>query len=280
MSNLIDFLHQIAPKDGWGTAFVTAGLGAFVGGWVASRAFTKRAVITELNALSTARMLCFSICNRFLALKSQHVMGMKQRFDQIWQEHEAFLRRSPQTPSKFVFSADFQTLTPFQLPIDELKKLVFEKTSIRGRGLVALVDLASTMDGLREAIGARTTLAEEIRNRSSKTHDEVAALYLGIKTPNGHIDERYRNNLEAIYNQTDDCIFFSRILSSELVRYGNSLRRKHMWKYWLGVSKMEDADWTKANDAGLLPDNASYERWLGGFRRPTFWEKVRGVLSP
>lgn len=45
MSWLSDFLHQVAPQQGWGAAFVTAGLGAFAGGLVASRAFTKRAAI-------------------------------------------------------------------------------------------------------------------------------------------------------------------------------------------------------------------------------------------
>lgn len=87
MSWLSDFLHQVAPQQGWGAAFVTAGLGAFAGGLVASRAFTKRAAIAELNALSSAQTLCFSICNRLMALKCQHVIGMKERFDRLQASH-------------------------------------------------------------------------------------------------------------------------------------------------------------------------------------------------
>jgi hypothetical protein len=46
-----EYLHTFSPKDGWAVAFITAGLGAFAGGWVASRGFHKAAVIAELNAL-------------------------------------------------------------------------------------------------------------------------------------------------------------------------------------------------------------------------------------
>jgi hypothetical protein len=280
MSILSEFFHQVAPKDGWGTAFVTAGLGAFVGGWVAGRAFTKRAVVTELNALSAALTLCFAISNKFIALKLQHVAAMKQRFDQVQREHAEFVRHPKQARGQFRFQADFQTLVPMLVPIDELKKIVFEKTSIRGRGLVALVDLTSTIEGLSEAMVSRTALADEIRNRANKTDDDVAALYFGLRLPNGHIDERYPTNLEAICKQTDDCIFFSRILATELVQYGNSLRRKHMWKYWLGIPRMQDADWSRAQAAGALPKDSDYEKWLAGFRSANRWEKIKSIFAP
>jgi hypothetical protein len=280
LSLFSEYLHQFSPKDGWAAAFITAGLGAFAGGWIASRAFTKRAVVAELNALSAIQTLCFSICNRFLALKSQHVLAMKQRYDQLQQEHATILRLPPGPPRQFVFQADFQTLTPLSLPIGELQKMVFEKTSIRGRALVALVDLSSTIEGLNEAIAGRTALSVEIRDRKNKTDDEMVALYFGRRTADGHIDERYRTNLDAIYNQTDDCIFFSKTLATDVVKYGNALRRRHMWKYWLGLPKMQDADWSKANDSGLLPQNSMYEKWLQGFRTLTRWQRIKSMLAP
>jgi hypothetical protein len=280
LSLLSEYLHQFSPKDGWAAAFITAGLGAFAGGWIASRAFTKRAVVAELNALSAIQTLCFSICNRFLALKSQHVLAMKQRYDQLQQEHAEILSSPQGPPRQFVFQADFQTLTPLRLPIGELQKMVFEKTSIRGRALVALVDLASTIEGLNEAIESRTALSTEIRDRKNKTDDELAALYFGRRMANGHIDERYRTNLEAIYNQTDDCIFFSKILATDVVKYGNRLRRRHMWRFWLGLPKMQDADWPEAKDSGLLPQDFMYEKWLRGFRAPTRWQRFKSMVAP
>jgi hypothetical protein len=112
MSWFSEFVHQIAPQHGWGSAFVTAGLGAFAGGLVASRAFTKRTVVAELNALSSAQTLCFSICNRFLALKGQHVAAMNDRFERVQNEHREFLKDPAQSGGQFTFQADFRTLTP------------------------------------------------------------------------------------------------------------------------------------------------------------------------
>jgi hypothetical protein len=225
MSQLSVLLHQYAPQNGWGM-LVTADFGAFTGGWIASRAFTKRAVVAELNALSAAQTVCFAICNRFAGLKRQLVLPMKQRFDKVQSEHKKFLNMPKATREAFTFAADFQTLTPLITPAEALQKMIFEKTSIRGRALVAGVDHVAIIESPRLTIEARTELSSEIRNRKDKTDADIAALYLGIKTSDGHIDERYRTNLEAIYLQTDDCIFFSRTLASDLVTYGNSLRRR------------------------------------------------------
>jgi hypothetical protein len=136
------------------------------------------------------------------------------------------------------------------------------------------------IESLREAIETRTALSIEIRNRTDKTDAALAALYFGAKTSEGHIDERYRSNWEAIYLYTDDSIFFARIVASDLVKYGNSLRRRHLWRYWLWLPKMQDADWTLAEKAGLLPSNSLYENWLKGFRTSTRWQSFKARITP
>lgn len=55
---------------------VAAAFGAFAGAWATSRRETKRAVVAELNSISAARMLAFSICNRYMGLKRQHILPM------------------------------------------------------------------------------------------------------------------------------------------------------------------------------------------------------------
>src|ERR1700682_6419746 len=100
MSLLSQFLHQIAPKDGWGQTFITSALGALAGGLVASRSFTKRAVVAEHSALSAAAVLCFSISNKFLALKKQHVLPLKERFETVQREFEAARNRRLLQPGK------------------------------------------------------------------------------------------------------------------------------------------------------------------------------------
>jgi hypothetical protein len=279
LSLLSEYLHEYAPQNGWGT-FFTAAFGAFAGAFAASRSYTKRTVIAELTALSAAQALSFSVCNRFLGLKKQHVLPMKQRYEQVSKEHDKFLRLPRATRGAFVFAADFQTIVPFSLPVSSLEKTILEKTSLRGRALLALVDLVGAIDGLREAIDTRAALSAEIRNRKDKTDGDVAALYLGIKTSEGHIDERYRSNLVAIYLQTDDCIFFSRILASDLVKYGNSLRRRYLWRYWLWLPKMQDADWSMSEASGLVPPDSQYESWLRGFRTLSKWQRFKARITP
>ena len=158
--------------------------------------------------------------------------------------------------------------------------MIFEKTSIRGRALVAVTDLVGVIEGLRVAIEARKELSEEIRTRKDKTSADIVAFYLGTRTPNGHIDERHSTNLDAIFLQTDDCIFFSRILALDLVKYGNALRLRYLWRYWLWLPKMQDADWSTAEASGLLPPNSQYDSWLKGFRTPTMWGRFKARITP
>jgi hypothetical protein len=279
MSLLSEFLYEFAQKNGWGT-LVTAAFGAFTGGWIASRAFTKRAVVAELNALSAAQTLCFAICNRYIGLKRQLVLPMKQRFGQVQSDHKKFLNMPKATRGAFMFDADFQTITPVTTPAEALQRMIFEKTSIRGRALAAVVDLVGVIESLRLAIESRTQLSSEIRNKKDKTDADLAAMYLGLKTSDGHIDERYRTTVEALYLQTDDCIFFSRTLASDLGTYGNSLRRRYLWRYWLWLPKMQDADWSMAEASGLIPPDSQYDTWLRGFRTLSNWQRFKARITP
>jgi hypothetical protein len=74
-----------------------------------------------------------------------------------------------------------------------------------------------------------------------------------------------KSNVDGLYAQVDDCIFFSRILADDLFSYGTALRRRHAWKYRLGVRKLERENWEFARNEGLLPDDAQYAGWLRGF---------------
>jgi hypothetical protein len=115
--------------------------------------------------------------------------------------------------------------------------------------------------------------------KSPHQADLLAEQYFGFRNANGVAGERFLVSIEAIYNQTDDCIFFSRILADDLLTYGNGLRRKNAWKYSLGVPKLKGADWVKSDKDGLLPSKDSYSSWLGGFdKAPTHWQRLRSHL--
>jgi hypothetical protein len=271
-------VSQFFP-DYWLGTLASAAFGAFAGAWINNRIQSKKAIIQELNAVRAALVLCFSIANRFIALKRQHVRPMSERYRQACQEHEKFKDRAlthrGQPPLVYEFHADLQTITPIIAPIQVLERYVFEKISIRHRALAAAVDLVGAIDGLDKSIKYRNDLIAEIRKDSPIQVDKLRERYFGLPNTNGVTDERFKANIGAIYNQTDDCIFFSRILADDLLAYGNRLRRKNSWKYRLGISKLKGADWSIAQGQGLLPTNEAYASWLRGFRTdPTRWQRL------
>jgi hypothetical protein len=278
LHSLYKAVSQFFP-DYWLGTLAAAAFGAFAGAWINNRIQTKKAIIEELNAVRAALVLCFSISNRFMSLKRQHVRPMRNRYVQARQEHDGFKERARThrgpPPLVYDFHADLQTITPVIVPIQVLERYVFEKVSVRGRALAAAVDLVGAIDGLDKSIKYRNDLIAEIHKESPVQPDLLMERYFGLRNANGVADERFKAGVEAIYNQTDDCIFFSRILADDLLTYGNRLRQKNAWKYRLGIPKLKGADWSTAERQGLFPANEAYASWLGGFpARPTRWQRV------
>jgi hypothetical protein len=137
-----------------------------------------------------------------------------------------------------------------KMPTEALERYVFEKISIRGRALAAAVQLVGSIDGLANAIGNRNELIAEFRETSP---DQRLAKYLGLRSAEGVVDERYRASVAGIFDQTNDCIFFSRILAEDLLKYGNRLRGGHLRRFRVGLPKLDGGDWSKAETSGLMP---------------------------
>lgn len=280
--DLLNSISQFFP-DHWLGTLTSAAFGAFAGAWINNRIQTRRAVIEELNAVRAALMLCFSIANRFMGLKRQIVRPMRERYLRARQEYEDFKERARHhkgpPPLVHEFQADLQTLNPVIAPISVLERYVFEKISISGRALAAAVDLVGAIDGLGKSISNRNDLISEVRKDNPHEANMLAERYFGLRNVNGVTDERFRMTVEAIYNQTDDCIFFSRILADDLLKYGSRLRKKNAWKYRLGVPKLKPANWGIAERDGLLPPSELYASWLDGFKeQPTRWQRLRRYL--
>jgi hypothetical protein len=259
---------------------VTAAFGAFAGAWVASRRETKKLVTTELNAISAARALCFSICNKFLSLKGQYILDLHRDYNI---DREAVLARAAAQPNipgaPMELRLDLQTLTPVWLPTQTLERLVFERISIRGRALVAAVDLVGAIDALAKSIGQRNELISAIQHQTEITQQELMYRYFGLMSPTGAVDERFASNIIALYAQTDDCIFFSRILAQDLFQHAGALHRRFAWRYRLGLPKPVQEDWAIAEARGLMPAREKYASWLQGFRTtPSRWQRLREWL--
>ena len=246
----------------------TAALGLIIGAWLTGRAQAKRRVIEELKALRAARAVCFAITNRALGLKRQHTRPMKERHNQ------AVAAFKMHNQGLLELALDLQTLSQLKFPSDVLERIVFEKTAIGEKGLAVAVALSGAIDDLRNSISYRNELISEFREkRDTMTELERIELYLG--TPKaGEIDNRFAHNVQALYSQTDDCIFFSMLLADELLNYNNALYSRSKLRFRLGKQKLLPADWSKAREANLIPDEAAYSDWVTGFKRqPTKLER-------
>jgi hypothetical protein len=277
MSVLSNILRDYAPQNGWGT-FITAAFGAFAGAFAASRAHNKRTIVAELNAVNAAHQLSLAIANMFLGLKRQHIVPLKEEFERIktaYGNHQTMRQNGLQIAQPFEFTADLRSLSVLATPHAALEKMIFEKTLIRGRDLAALVTLVAAIDGLGIAIKARNEMVED--RRAAKWNDrERLEFFLGLRTNTGVQDERFPTNVAGIVAQTDDCIFFAKILASDLARYSNKLKRTEGRFYRLRMPTIAETDWSYPEGMGLMPKDAAYESWLRGFpqRQPSRWQRL------
>src|SRR6516164_2632197 len=159
LHSLFETLRSYAPPYFFGT-LVAGAFGAFAGAWAAGRVHTKRAIVAELNSISAALALCFSIRGLFIGLKKQHVRPLRDRFEQAKHEFQE-ATKGRKGPVIYTLLTDFQTMTPVRAPTEALERHVFEKISLRGRALVAAVTLVGAIDGLDKSIKYRNDLIAE-----------------------------------------------------------------------------------------------------------------------
>lgn len=263
---IIDYAKPLFNLDLFRT-LVAAAFGTFAGAWISSRAQRKKVVITEFNNVSAAMILSISICNQFLALKRQIVRPTRDNYLQAKRDHQAYVANllANRSTEPFRLHTDFQTISQINSPTEALERCVFEKISVRGRALVATVDLIGAINGLRASIEYRNNMIDDFRESTQGVPDIMPHLYLGLPLPSGVVDQRFSHNIDALYAQTDQCIFFSRILATELLNYGNRIRRHYRWRFRLRVAELKPAIWTMAEAENLIPPDEDFTDWLRGF---------------
>lgn len=263
MSMVTSLVHSVAallPSDALKTV-LTGGAGALFGAWLTSRSRTKHKIVDELVALRAAHSLCVSTSNQLFALKRQHTLPMKQRYDEAVRTYANRGRTSGQVVH---VGLDMQTLTPIWLPTERLESIIFEKCPLGAKGLATVVSLVGAGESLNLAIKYRNDLIDEFRARGPTAELDRIRMYVADRGSDGVIDTRFQTSVTSLLEQTNDGIFFSRALENELVRYHTKLRRRH-WTYLLPGGKLEKASWKIAEDAGLMPPDSAYEMWTRGF---------------
>jgi hypothetical protein len=152
---------------------IGAAIGVFFGAWVASRAQTKKAIVSELHALKAAHALAFSIANKALALKKQHIRPLEESYKAALASHKAFTINP-----RFGLSVqiDLRSLSQVNFPDRALEKIILDRCFLGGEAIATLVAVVDATDDLKTSITLRNELADEFRTpplqtRNSKSND-------------------------------------------------------------------------------------------------------------
>lgn len=261
---MFEFLNQPFILTLVGT-LAAAFAGAYGAQYIAEVKREKETLLKELRNTNSAITTAFMICNACLTRKNQHIRPLKYNYDQSKKnaiEHQKRVRAGKaQQDEIFEVYADFQALPEVDLPTEILDKKVAEEISANGRALALAIVIKGVSKSLNEAIFQRNALVQEIKHIGTTRPDITLLMYYGFQDPEGNIDNRYHDLVDAIYTYTDDCIYFSKLLCSDLIAHGEQLKEK------LGDSNFSiyKPDFEKSIRDNLLPDESKYTDWLSMF---------------
>lgn len=250
-------------------SFVGALAGAAAGGLAAQRVIEKYKVrdevLKEIRNTHAAMMVSFTVCNTALLLKKQLVQPMLDRFTEA---KSGFLRyRSErqngqrQGNAQYRFQIDMQEYIAPALPTETLKTLVFDRVNAFGRPLTLVAQIENASIGLTSAIAKRTRLIDGFK-ATSQDPDAMALTYFGEQLPNGHTHREYADIVEVIHSYTNDLIFFSGLLTTDLATHGKARKDTFAKRFGKGAPEFDPPDFTGPKRSGLYPPESDYSALL------------------
>lgn len=263
----LSLLNQIFGST-FAISFISALAGAAGGALgaqrVIERAKRKDDLLKELRNTNAAIMVAFTITNTTLGLKKQLVKPMQDKFNadraaftQYQSERKNGMR---QGNAPHGFQADLQTFLPPAIPTETLKTLVYDRISAHGKplGLVSLVEGAAV--GLAKSIDERRRLIAELKS-ALLTDTEWAYRYFGERSPTGQTHREYADLVEVIGSYTNDLLYFSVAMASELVKHGEAIRSAFVDTYGKGAPNVSSPDFSGPRKSGLFPPESDYSSW-------------------
>lgn len=107
-------------------------------------------------------------------------------------------------------------------------------------------------------------------------------LYLGTEYGEKNINTEYGDSIKAIYDYTNDFVFFSVILCEDLQEHTKNLIKRYKKGLSGNPPKLSNFDFSAPRKDGFIPPNEEYEKWLAGFPKVKPHEKkswIRVLLS-
>lgn len=261
--NITGFLNSV-----FFTAIAGSLAGAFAGAHaaqkIAERSKLREQYLKEIRGTNTAIELAFGICNSFISLKHQQVKPLKENFEASKKALEELLRKRTlgliSQDEALPFKAELEVIPLPTFPIGLLQAEVFEKSAPVGRPIAALSMLSQTIHMLDTAMEMRNKLIDTYIAKTFVHPDE----YFGFQSA-GKTNNMYPSLVGTIYEQTNHGIFFSHLLCLDLTKHGKELLEEYKKLFKKGEPKINEFNFNRANELGLMPDKAEYVGWLSAF---------------
>lgn len=253
------------------SAFAGAFAGALGAQRIAERAKERSDLIRQLRNTNAAITLAHTICNGALALKKQHVLPMISTYREQKTAALSAIERAAKGEGPIVFhlEADLRLFPHPESPIESIKQVLFNSISANGLVLALVAVTDQSLIGLRSAINLRKSLAEEL-HCLNKSDREFSDRYLGLRTPQGNVNELYPNVIDMIEAHTNEVAFFSARLAEELVAHGTRIQKIINRRFGRRkAQKVFTVDYAKPRELGLIPPDSEYLDWLKGFKQPS-----------
>jgi hypothetical protein len=248
----------------FGLALLTAIFGSFFGAygaqWIAERENTKRRTFEQVRATNAAISLAIFTVNALIATRRQHLI---ERLKSFRAKHAEFLLMREQaqrsaSPLTFEYTANWETLPWTEVPVAELKAILFDKID-NPRAITLINMLAGTVNHLRDTMARLNDIADEMRNGTGRSDNDVAHTYFGVRMPNGRQDSRNRDSLNAAEAYNENAILFGTVLINVLIEHGGAVAKTLR----VGAPRIVQADFGSAIDEGLVASPLDYAEVLG-----------------
>lgn len=256
------------------SAFTTSLAGAFGGAYAAQKTAEKSKIrdelIKEIHHINSSLIMSMSIINTALSIKNQHIMALKNKYDEDLERYElhrakvklgVLAKKSP-----FKLTINLMTIPPIHSPIVNLQETVLGKTSCSGRPLALVSALGDAVTHYNSTVEKMNSLISSYKIKNIPQGASVESLYLGLRNEEGNANYEYRDTVKGLYAYTNDMIFFAMQLFEDLRKYGLNIVDKNK-KIIKGVnSGIVSMDMDEAQKTKLLPIDRVYDEWLEGWK--------------
>ncbi|TQF33957.1 hypothetical protein UNPA324_33875 [Bradyrhizobium sp. UNPA324] len=122
-----------------------------------------------MHALRSAHALAFSVANKALSFKKQHVRPLEEAFKAALAAHAAFMINPRGCLS---IQIDLRTLSQIKFADKSLEKIVLERCFLGSEAVATLVAVLDATDDLSASIKYRNELVNEFRKDPPSGHQE------------------------------------------------------------------------------------------------------------